>query len=193
MPSRANKRKKAKAIPGQGQSLIRPYHRMMDQLSILRHRINERIPLFRSAMATGEGWKSQGDELRLDFETYIMVLARFFRLCRRITGLTDFGDERIVKSVRAIRDQIVEHGFDDASGQGDRGFFCGGHGPVLVLDGGIECLSMAQIDDGVDDLLDRHKLKRDQIVFSHFSPIPTHTKAEWEELLGLPPVPAATE
>jgi hypothetical protein len=43
----------------------------------------------------------------------------------------------------------------------------------------------SQIDNGVDDLLERHKLKTDQLAFSHFSPLIGIDELRAE--LGFPP------
>jgi hypothetical protein len=69
----------------------RAHSKLVRQLKTLSARITEGIPRWREAMrdhadTTGR-WSIESTSLRLDFECYIEVLSRFFRLCRDVTGI----------------------------------------------------------------------------------------------------------
>jgi hypothetical protein len=196
VPSKRNKRlraKEARSFPLDA-SRVRAYHHFVDQLIALRRRITERVPRWRAVFSqpTRE-WKEQTVELRLDFETYLTVLSRFFRLCEVIVG-PEFGEDEIVKQIREVRNRVIEHGLDEPDGQGERGFFCGEQGPQLVLKEGIPCPPMDEIDTRVSELLDKYRLKAGDVARHHFSPVVQLSEEDWLQLLTSPlPGPGSRE
>jgi hypothetical protein len=105
----------------------RAHSKLVRQLKTLSARITEGIPRWREAMrdhadTTGR-WSIESTSLRLDFECYIEVLSRFFRLCRDVTGIEAIWEEPFVQQIQRVRNRIIEHGYE-VNREGDRNFYC---------------------------------------------------------------------
>ena len=138
----------------------RAHSKLIRQLKTLSRRIREGMPRFHAAMGdlddrSGQ-WIVEGTSLRLDFECYIEVLSRFFRLCRDATGIEAIMEEPIVQQIRIVRNRIIEHGYE-VNRDGDQNFLCDEHGPKLVRDGSqTECPAFLDLEPAVALVLDKY-------------------------------------
>lgn len=141
---------------------LRAHTKLVRQLQVLQTRIDEGIPRWREAFndhsdRTGR-WIVESTMLRLDFECYIEIFSRFFRLCRDVTGIEAISKEPIVEKIRLARNRIIEHGYD-VNREGDRNFFCGDDGPKLVSDQhSTDCPAFGELQKEVGPVLRKYCL-----------------------------------
>lgn len=143
----------------------RAHSKLVRQLKTLSARITEGIPRWREAMSdhgdTSGRWIVESTSLRLDFECYIEVLSRFFRLCRDATGIEAILEEPFVQQIRRIRNRIIEHGYE-VNREGDRNFFCDESGPKLVSDKGeTECPSFSEMNRAIAPIIRQYGLSEE--------------------------------
>jgi hypothetical protein len=140
----------------------RAHSKLIRQLKTLSLRIREGVPRWREAFhdhadRTGKS-AAETTSLQLDFECYIDVLSRFFRLCADATGLQEITQEPIVRRIRLARNRIIEHGYE-LNRDGDGSFYCGENGPQLIsFKGDVGCPSFAEIEKEVAPLIDTYGL-----------------------------------
>lgn len=141
---------------------VRAHNKLIRQLKVLSVRISEGIPRWQASTKKPPGgthdWIAETATLRLDFECYIEVLSRFFRLCQDVTGIEDIANEPIVQQIRRVRNRIIEHGYE-YNREGDRTFYCDDHGPRLLGEGmATDCPSFSEIEAQVGPLIARYGL-----------------------------------
>ena len=145
---------------------LRAHSKLIRQLQVLQTRIDEGIPRWREAFNDhsdpARRWVLETTTLRLDFECYIEILSRFFRLCRDVTGIEEISKEPIVQKIRLARNRIIEHGYD-VDREGDRGFFCGDGGPKLVSDQHpTDCPAFGELQKEVGLVLRKYCLREQE-------------------------------
>ena len=143
----------------------RAHSKLVRQLKTLRARISEGIPRWQEAMLDHSDTTSrrvrETTALRLDFECYIEILSRFFRLCRDATGIPAIWEEPIVQQIRRVRNRIIEHGYE-VNREGDRNFHCDEDGPKLVSDTGeTSCPSFVELNRAIAPIIHKYGLTED--------------------------------
>ena len=154
-------REKNQAYLAESARGIAAHLKLYEQLMILGRRVNEQTPVVRDALARDTRVFRKAAVLRLDLETFLGVLNRFFCLCNDMMDGDEIAKDPFVEQVRRIRNRMIEHGYE-VDREGSRSFLCDEFGPRLISETGqTECPPFGELEEGLKLVVEKYKLSPD--------------------------------